>query len=312
MSCADRLCILPIQRPEIWKIYKEMLASFWVVEEITDADRDREDYKSMSEGEQLFVRSIQGFFATADSLVIQQCIGQFMSHPMACLESQFAFAVQAQQECVHAESYAILLDNLIEDKEEKERLFNAHRTMPAVKKKVDWVRRYMEGDVPFAKKVIGFLCLEAIWFSGAFCCVFWLRTVNKCPGLVTLNNFVSRDEGCHARHAVCIYNSLEDKLSREELLQIITDCVDLEVEFITEAIPCSLLSINGQSMRQYVEFVADGWLHKLGEEALFGSANPFPWMESISLQSKVNFFESVNHEYAKSVNRGDFGLDSDF
>lgn len=310
----DRFVILPINHPRIWEMYKKHEASFWTAEEI-DLHDDLKHWESLNSGERHFISHVLAFFAASDGIVNENLAVNFMSE-VQVPEARCFYGFQIMMENIHSETYALLIDTYIKDPAEKNRLFHAIDTVPAVKKKAEWALRWIENGT-FAERLVAFAAVEGIFFSGSFCSIFWLKKRGLMPGLTFSNELISRDEGMHCEFACLLYSMLSQKLSKQEATQIITDAVEIEKEFITEALPVNLIGMNAKLMSQYIEFVADRWLVELGYDKVYNSANPFDFMEMISLQGKTNFFEKRVGDYQKSgvLNATEtkaFTLDEDF
>lgn len=306
----DKLSLFPVKRPHIYKLFTQAVECFWGPGEV-DAGADRTDYESMNEGQQKFVRHVLGFFAVGDSLVIQNCLENFCSE-VQDNSARLFFAFQAGIEAIHSVVYNELIQTIIADPTEREQLFKANLTLPCVAEKTEWVAKHMDKRLPFARRLIVFLCLEGIFFQGSFACVFYIRKLNKMNGFTFANEMIAKDEGLHATHLVALYKELNNPLDRGQLIGIIDEAVDIETRFITEAIPCRLLGINSDMMSQYIRYVADFWLAELGEPKFYKCDNPFGFMESISMQAKSNFFEKRVAEYSTPICKGEFDIASDF
>jgi len=312
----DRFVILPIKYPAIWEMYKKAEASFWTAEEI-DLSDDQKHWDAMNDGERHFVSHILAFFAASDGIVNENLAVNFMSE-VQLPEARCFYGFQIMMENIHSETYALLIDTYIKDPTEKDRLFHAVDTIPCVQKKAEWALRWINNGT-FAERLVAFAAVEGIFFSGSFCSIFWLKKRGLMPGLTFSNELISRDEGSHCEFACLLYSMLENKLSKEAVTKIITDAVEIEKEFISDALPVSLIGMNAKLMSQYIEFVADRWLGELGYPKHYGASNPFDFMEMISLQGKTNFFEKRVGDYQKSgvMNTGggdskSFSLDEDF
>ena len=309
----DRFVILPINYPLIWDMYKKHEASFWTAEEI-DLSGDLHDWTNLNDGERHFISHVLAFFAASDGIVNENLAVNFMSE-VQVPEARCFYGFQIMMENIHSETYALLIDTYIKDPKEKDYLFHAIDTVPAVKKKAEWALRWIENG-SFAERLVAFAAVEGIFFSGSFCSVFWLKKRGLMPGLTFSNELISRDEGMHCEFACLLYSMLASKLPQEQVQTIIADAVEIEKEFITEALPVDLIGMNARLMKQYIEFVADRWLVELGNPKLFNVSNPFDFMEMISLQGKTNFFEKRVGDYQKAgvlskENQG-FSLDEDF
>ncbi|WP_298713292.1 ribonucleoside-diphosphate reductase small subunit [Chitinophaga sp.] len=310
----DRFVLLPINYPAIWEQYKRHEASFWTAEEI-DLSGDLADWARLNDGERHFITHVLAFFAASDGIVNENLAVNFMSE-VQIPEARCFYGFQIMMENIHSETYALLIDTYVKDPVEKDRLFHAIETVPAVKKKAEWALRWIENGT-FAQRLVAFAAVEGIFFSGSFCSIFWLKKRGLMPGLTFSNELISRDEGLHCEFACLLYSMLEGKLPEKEVHEIISDAVTIEKEFITEALPAALIGMNADLMKQYIEFVADRWLVALGCSKIYNSANPFDFMEMISLQGKTNFFEKRVGDYQKAGVMGEkgtqtFSLDEDF
>jgi ribonucleoside-diphosphate reductase beta chain len=310
----DRFVILPIKYPAIWEMYKKAEASFWTAEEI-DLSDDMKHWESLNQGEKHFISHILAFFAASDGIVNENLAVNFMSE-VQLPEARCFYGFQIMMENIHSETYALLIDTYIKDPAEKDRLFHAIETVPCVGKKAEWALKWINNGT-FAERLVAFAAVEGIFFSGSFCSIFWLKKRGLMPGLTFSNELISRDEGSHCEFACLLYRMLENKLSKEAATKIITDAVEIEKEFVSDALPVSLIGMNAKMMGQYIEFVADRWLDELGYDKVYGASNPFDFMEMISLQGKTNFFEKRVGDYQKSgvMNSAEskaFSLDEDF
>jgi ribonucleoside-diphosphate reductase beta chain len=310
----DRFVILPIKYPDIWEMYKKCEASFWTAEEI-DLSDDMKHWEGMNDGERHFISHVLAFFAASDGIVNENLAINFMSE-VQLPEARCFYGFQIMMENIHSETYALLIDTYIKDPAEKDRLFHAIDTVPCVGKKAQWALRWINNG-SFAERLIAFAAVEGIFFSGSFCSIFWLKKRGLMPGLTFSNELISRDEGMHCEFACLLYRMLDNKLSKEAATAIITDAVEIEKEFVTDALPVNLIGMNAKLMSQYIEFVADRWLGELGYDKVYGVSNPFDFMEMISLQGKTNFFEKRVGDYQKSgvLNSQEsksFSLDEDF
>tara|TARA_B100000683_G_scaffold264303_1_gene293688 strand:- start:1766 stop:2734 length:969 start_codon:yes stop_codon:yes gene_type:complete len=311
----NRYVIFPIKHDEIWKMYKAAEANFWTTEEL-DLSKDYKDYQSLSDGERHFINNVLAFFAASDGIVNENLVERFCQD-VKVLEAKFFYGFQIAMENIHSETYSLLIDTYVKDVEKKYQLLNAVDTVPSVKKKAEWAFKWIsDKDSSFATRVIAFAAVEGIFFSGSFCSIFWLKKRGLMPGLCHSNELISRDEGMHTEFAVLMYSMLKDKPKNYVVLEIIKEAVELEKEFITESLPCSLIGMNMDLMKQYIEYVADRLLLMLGLEKIYNSTNPFDWMELISIQGKTNFFEKRVGEYSNIANSKKednvFELDDDF
>lgn len=310
----DRFVLLPINYPKVWEKYKQHEASFWTAEEI-DLSADMKDWGNLNDGERHFITHVLAFFAASDGIVNENLAVNFMSE-VQLPEARCFYGFQIMMENIHSETYALLIDTYVKDPAEKDRLFHAIETVPAVKKKAEWALRWIENG-NFAERLVAFAAVEGIFFSGSFCSIFWLKKRGLMPGLTFSNELISRDEGLHCEFACLLYSMLENKLPQEQVHTIIRDAVSIEKEFIIEALPVALIGMNSKLMAEYIEFVADRWLSELGYTKIYNTANPFDFMEMISLQGKTNFFEKRVGDYQKAgVMSGkdtqSFSLDEDF
>merc|ERR1712050_65544 len=301
------------------EMYKKHEASFWTAEEI-DLSQDTKDWEGLSSEEQHFIKHILAFFAASDGIVLENLAGSF-STEVQLPEARAFYGFQMAMENIHSETYSLLIEQYVRDPEEKERIFDAIHTMPAVSEKARWAVQWMSDDCCFAERIVAFAAVEGILFSGSFCAIYWLKKRGLMPGLTFSNELISRDEGLHTEFACLLYGMLQNKLPDDVAHSIIRGAVDVERKFICEALSCDLIGMNSEMMTKYIEFVADRLLMSLGHPKLFNAANPFDWMELISLQGKTNFFEKRVGEYQKAgvmasageKNAGkSFCLDADF
>jgi ribonucleoside-diphosphate reductase beta chain len=334
---ADRFCVFPIEHHNLWDFYKRHISTFWTVEEVLLTD-DLSDWKKLNDNERYFIKNVLAFFAASDGIVNENLVLNFYNEVQIAEARQF-YAVQMMIEAVHGEQYSLLIDTYINDTTEKNKLLNAVETIPAVRRKAEWAMKWIEEgsalqnmipekhmqtlqflqgfddfsqDVQdalsfltkerpsFAQRLLAFVCVEGIFFSGSFCAIYWLKNKGLMPGLATANEFISRDEGLHAEFAIELYKMLDNQLSQETAHNIFKEAVDIEKEFITQSLPVSLLGMNSDLMSQYIEFVADRWLVMLGYDKLYNSENPFGFMEMISVNTKENFFETRVSQYQKA------------
>ena len=294
-----RFVIFPIQHHDIWEWYKKSEASFWTAEEI-DLHQDLTDWTSkLNEDERYFIKHILAFFAASDGIVSENLAENFVNE-VKYSEAKFFYGFQIMMENIHSETYSLLIDTYVKDDAEKDQLFNAIENFPAIKKKADWALKWIDSP-SFAERLIAFAAVEGIFFSGAFCSIFWLKKRGIMPGLTFSNELISRDEGVHCDFAVHLHNHhLVNKVPKDRIRSIIVDALNIEREFITESLPASLIGMNSNLMTQYLEFVTDRLLVELGCEKEFNTKNPFDFMDMISLQGKTNFFEKRVAEYQKA------------
>jgi ribonucleoside-diphosphate reductase beta chain len=313
-----RFVLFPIQHNDIWSFYKRAEASFWTAEEI-DLSADIIDWENkLNENEKHFIKHILAFFAASDGIVNENLAENFLSE-VQYTEAKFFYGFQVAIENIHSETYSLLIDTYIKDTAEKKYLFNAIDTLSCVRKKADWALKWIEQG-SFAQRLVAFAAVEGIFFSGSFCAIFWLKKRGLMPGLGFSNELISRDEGLHCDFACLLYNNhVVNKMSSAEVREIILDAVEIEKEFILEALPVKLIGMNSELMSQYIEFVADRLLVELGNAKEFNVANPFDFMDMLSIQGKSNFFEKRVSEYQKagvlsntSHTAGGFTIDEDF
>jgi ribonucleotide reductase beta subunit family protein with ferritin-like domain len=311
----NRHTFFPIQHQDLYALYKKQLACFWTTDEI-DMSKDKDAFDKLKKEEQHFIKSILAFFAASDGIVMENIIGRFMEE-VKLSEARACYSIQTFIEQIHSETYSLLIDTIVRDKKEKDILFNAVNNFPAIKQKADWAMKWI-GDKKrsYGSRLVAFACVEGIQFSGAFCSIYWLkkRGINM-NGLTFSNELISRDEALHIETAVCLFNKLIKKPSVSKITEIITEAVDIEKHFITEALPCRLLGMNSELMIQYIQFVADRLCSQLGIKKIYNSANPFDFMESISIEGKTNFFEKRVGEYGladKSRDGNEFDFSASF
>lgn len=311
-----RFVLFPIQHDDIWKFYKLSEASIWTAEEI-DLSPDLIDWKEkLNDDERHFIKHVLAFFAASDGIVNENLAENFVAE-VQYTEAKFFYGFQIMMENIHSETYSLLIDTYIDDKEEKDYLFNAIDTLDCVKKKATWAMRWIDKG-SFAERLIAFAAVEGIFFSGSFCSIFWLKKRGLMPGLTFSNELISRDEGMHCDFACLLYNDhIVNKLPKDTIIDIIKDAVEIEKEFVSDALPVRLIGMNSKMMCQYIEFVADRLLVALGVDKIWNAENPFPWMDMINLQGKTNFFEKRVGDYQKSGIMADkdkqvFSLEEDF
>lgn len=292
-----RFVLFPIKHWDIWEFYKTHEASFWTAEEI-DLGQDLKDWANLNDGERHFISHVLAFFAASDGIVNENLAVNFLSE-VQYAEAKCFYGFQIMMENIHSETYSLLIDTYIKDSNEKDRLLNAIDTIPCVQKKAEWALRWIENG-SFAERLIAFAAVEGIFFSGSFCSIYWLKKRGLMPGLTFSNELISRDEGLHRDFACMLYTDhIQHKMPESELYKIITDAVAIEQEFVTDALPVSLIGMNAQLMNQYIEFVADHLLVSLNLKKVYNVTNPFDFMDMISLQGKTNFFEKRVGEYQR-------------
>mmetsp|Transcript_1681 Transcript_1681/g.2286 ORF Transcript_1681/g.2286 Transcript_1681/m.2286 type:complete len:455 (+) Transcript_1681:141-1505(+) len=295
----SRFSLFPIEHADLWNMYKQHVASFWTADEI-DLSADLTDWQErLNDNERHFISMVLAFFAGADGIVVENLAERFCRE-VTVPEARCFYGFQMAMESIHQETYCLLIDTYITNQKERDVLFSAHTSVPSVEKKASWAQRYIGSDASFAERLVAFAAVEGIFFSGAFCAIFWLKKRGLMPGLTFSNELISRDEGLHCSFACQLYSKLEKKLPEKEIHRIIGDAVAIEKGFVCEALPVSLIGMNSALMGQYIEFVADRLLRDLGYKPLFRSKNPFDWMDMISLEGKTNFFEKRVAEYQKS------------
>lgn len=293
----SRYVMFPIKHESIWKMYKKQVDSFWRAEEI-DLTKDLSYWKTLTNEEQFFIKMIIAFFAASDGIVSENLALRFMGD-VQLSEARAFYGFQIAMENIHSETYSLLIETYINDQEEKNNLFNAVQNFPCIKKKANWAIKWIQDKrSSFATRLVAFACVEGIFFSGAFCSIFWLKKRGLMPGLSFSNELISRDEALHCEFAVLLYSKIIKKLKKEKIYEIIREAVEIEKEFICEALPCRLIGMNSELMSQYIEFVADRLLLQLGYDKIYNTTNPFSWMELISLNGKTNFFEKKVADYA--------------
>jgi ribonucleotide reductase beta subunit family protein with ferritin-like domain len=311
-----RYVIFPIQYPDLWAKYEDHVSVFWQPKEL-DLSKDMKDWVTLTANEQHFIKRILGFFAGSDGIVMENLALRFMSEIQVPEAIQF-YAVQNMMESIHSVTYSLLIDTYIEDRAEKTEVLRSIQTVPCIQRKADWALQWIKSEeADFPTRVMAFAAIEGIFFSGAFCSIFWIKQRGLMPGLTASNEFIARDEGLHTDFACLLYSKCKHRLPKTKAHKLIRDAVKIEKEFITEALPCSLIGMSAPRMAEYIEFVADRLLVALGYEKLWKTANPFPWMERISLEGKDNFFEKRVTNYALAgvgmdVSKMEFKLDEDF
>lgn len=310
----NRFVMFPIKYDDIWKMYKKQMDCFWRAEEI-DLSKDITHWESLSADEKYFISMILAFFAASDGIVLENLASRFMNDVQVS-EARAFYGFQIMMENVHSETYSLLIETYIKDKEEKSKLFNAITNYPCIKKKSDWAQKWIHDHrSSFATRLVAFACVEGIFFSGAFCSIYWLKKRGLMPGLTFSNELISRDEALHCEFAVLLYSKLQKKIDKTRIHEIIKEALEIETEFICEALPCKLIGMNSELMTQYIKFVADRLVVQLGYKKIYNVTNCFDFMELISLESKVNFFERHNDSYAlanKNLSEDGFNISDDF
>lgn len=316
----DRFTMFPIRYDGVWRMYKQSVASFWVPEELCFA-QDVKDFEKLTVDEQHFIKMVLAFFAGADGIVIENLAARFLRE-VQVPELRAFYAFQLAIEDIHSETYSLMIDSLIRDTDEKLRLFQAIDNVQCIQLKADWARKWIADEhASFATRLVAFAVVEGVFFSGAFCSIFWLKKRGLMPGLSVANGFIARDEAMHTQLAVHVYRDLlQHKLTQEDVAGIVREAVDVETEFICASLPCALIGINAGQMAEYIQFVADYLMTSLGHTKIYFTENPFPFMEQISLQNRTNFFEARETSYQKTnvmdslINNGPrtFTTDADF
>jgi len=293
----NRYVMFPLQDQDIWQLYKKMFDCMWRAEEI-DLSKDMKHWESLNDDERHFIKMILAFFAASDGIVVENLGARFLTE-VQLPEARTAYGFQLMMENVHSETYSLLIDTYIKDQSEKTRLFQALDNFPCIKKKGDWAIKWINDNrSSFAARLVAFACVEGIFFSGAFCSIYWLKKRGLMPGLTFSNELISRDEGMHTDLAIMLFNKLNKKLNKSKVKDIVREAVAIEKEFICEALPCKLIGMNAKLMSQYIEFVADRLLVQLGCTKEYKVENPFDFMEMISLEGKTNFFEKRVADYS--------------
>jgi ribonucleoside-diphosphate reductase subunit M2 len=310
----NRFVMFPIMHDDIWQMYKKQVDCFWRAEEI-DLTKDLVNWESLNAEEKYFISMILAFFAASDGIVLENLASRFMNE-IQLSEARAFYGFQIAMENIHSQTYSLLIETYIKDKIEKHKLFNAIENFPCIKKKSDWAQKWMHDNrSSFATRLVAFACVEGIFFSGAFCSIFWLKKRSLMPGLTFSNELISRDEALHCEFAILLYSKLLKKIDKNRIHEIIREAVEIETEFICDALPCKLIGMNSELMTQYIKFVADRLSVQLGYKKIYNATNPFDWMELISLEGKTNMFERKIGEYAlanKSNADDAFEINEDF
>lgn len=310
----NRFVMFPIKYDDVWQMYKKQVDCFWRAEEI-DLSKDISHWEGLSHDEKYFISMILAFFAASDGIVLENLALRFMTEVQVS-EARAFYGFQIAMENIHSQTYSLLIETYIKDKNEKNKLFNAIENFDCIKKKSDWAQKWIKDNRSgFATRLIAFACVEGIFFSGAFCSIYWLKKRGLMPGLTFSNELISRDEALHCEFAVLLYSKLINKVKKSKVYEIIKEAVDIESEFICDALPCRLIGMNSQLMTQYIQFCADRLCVQLGYDKIYNTTNPFDFMELISLEGKVNFFERLNDSYAlanKNKDDNTFEFSEDF
>jgi ribonucleotide reductase beta subunit family protein with ferritin-like domain len=311
----DRYVMFPIQDNEIWSFYKKSVDCFWVPTEI-DFSKDLVDWNDkLNNDERYFISMVLGFFSASDGIIVENLAVRFLKD-VQMAEARAFYGFQLMMENIHSETYSIMIDTFIKDKDEQTKLFKAVENFPCIAKKANWAKKWIaDKKSNFPTRLVAFAIVESLMFSSSFAAIYWIKKRGLMPGLTFSNELISRDEAMHGEFAVVLYSKLQKKISKKKIIEIIKEAVEIEKEFILEAIPCRLIGMNSKLMSQYIEFVSDRLALQLGCDKIFNSANPFDFMELISIESKVNFFERTNSEYAlanKTIDDNIFDLDASF
>jgi ribonucleoside-diphosphate reductase beta chain len=296
---SKRFVLFPVIHQDMYDLYKKMEGSFWTSNEI-DLAKDTNDWEKLSDNERFFIKNIIGFFAGSDGIIMENLAGRFMSE-IQIPEARAFYSYQIFNESVHSETYSLLIDTYIKDSEEKMKIFNSIEHMPSVSKKALWAYKWIENDsVSFALRLIAFAIVEGVFFSGSFCAIYWIKKRGLMPGLTFSNELISKDEGMHCEFACLLYSKIKNKIPQQIINDVFKEAIEIEKEFITESIPCHMIGMNADLMKQYIEFVSDRLLMQLGYQKIWNSSNPFDFMELQALRPKSNFFECRVGEYQKS------------
>ena len=291
----NRLTVYPIKNHKIWEAYKKQQAAFWTAEEI-NLSKDYDDFIKLNSNEQHFIKMILAFFSSSDTIVNINLSERFLKD-VKIREAIVAYTFQMMMESVHSEVYSLQIDNIVRDNDEKDKLFNAVKEFSCIAEKAEWAVKWIESSDSFAHRLLAFAIVEGVFFSGAFCSIFWLKKRNIMPGLCSSNELIARDEAMHLQFAVLLYNMLQQRLSESDVHAIFQEAVEIETRFICESLPCALLGMNSTTMTQYIKYVADRLLKDLNYAPFFNETNPFDFMESISVEGKTNFFEARPTQY---------------
>ena len=310
----NRYVMFPIEHNDIWQMYKRQVDCFWRAAEV-DLSKDLKDWEKLGDDEKKFIKMVLAFFAASDGVVLENLAVRFMGDVQVS-EARAFYGFQVAMENIHSEMYSLLIDTYIQDSAEKTKLFEATQNYPCIAKKADWAKKWLNDNrSSFGARLVAFAAIEGIFFSSSFASIYWIKKRGLMPGLTFSNELISRDEALHTEFAVLLYSKLSKKLNKKRIYEIIQEAVEIEKEFITESIPCRMIGMNSKLMCQYIEFVADRLILQLGYDKVYNSANPFDFMELISIESKVNFFERTNAEYAlanKTVDGDVFEFKADF
>lgn len=310
----NRFVVFPLVYHDVWQMFKTAEASLWTAQEV-DMSKDYDDWVKMTDNERNFLSNVLAFFAASDGIVNENLAMRFYND-VKIPEAKAFYAYQLTIETIHSESYSLMIDTLIKDTKEKNMLFDAMNTVPAVGLKAKWAMKWISSNAPFAVRLLAFAIVEGIYFSGSFCALYWLKESGRCNGLTNYNILISRDESLHTEFAILLYSKLTQRLPEDVVHMIVKEAVDIEIEFITKSIPCKMLNMNSELMEEYIKFVADRLLVQFGYSKIYKAHNPFPFMDRIAMENKVNFFESRNVDYSKAkvgqTGMYEFALDAAF
>ena len=299
LSEEQRFTLFPIKYPKIWEMYKKQLSSFWIASEI-DFSKDKADWNKLSDNERHFIKHILAFFAGSDGIVSVNILDNF-SKDVKILEAQITYNFQGTMEAIHSEVYSLMIETYIDNSTEKQLLFNAIETIPCIQKKAQWALKWTQNDDKiFAKRLVAFAIVEGLFFSGAFCAIYWIKERNILPGLTKSNEFIARDERLHTEFACLLYSMIQNKISQEEIYQMFDEAFDIEIEFITQSLPVKLIGMNNELMIEYIKYVADWLLVNLGYNKKYNVSNPFSFMNTIGMESRSNFFDERTSTYQKA------------
>ena len=311
---SDRYTLFPIQYDDMYQMYKRQVDSFWRPEEV-DLSRDLNDWANLTDDERHFISMTLAFFAGSDGIVMENISLRFLND-VKVSEARSFYAFQSAMESIRSEMYSILIDTYIKDTDEKNKLFKAIDNFPCITTKAKWAQKWIgDDDASFASRLMAFACVEGIFFSSSFASIYWIKKRGLMPGLTLSNEFISRDEALHTEFAILLYSKLQKRVPKERALEIIKEATEIEKSFITDSLPCRLIGMNAKLMTQYVEFVADRLAVQMGYNKIYNSSNPFDFMELISVETKTNFFERTNSEYALTNCKKDdniFEFNADF
>jgi ribonucleoside-diphosphate reductase subunit M2 len=306
----SRFVLFPIKYDDLFSLYKKHVDLFWRAEEI-DLSKDMNDWEKLGSDEQHFISMVLAFFAGSDGIIIENIAGKFITD-VQLPEARAFYSFQIAMEAIHSQTYSLLIDTYIRSNETKEKLFNAIDNFPCIRKKAEWAQKYIHCSCPFETRLVAFACVEGIFFSGAFCSIYWLKKRGLMAGLCFSNELISRDEALHCEFAILLYSKLLVKMKPKLFEKLIRDAVEIELEFICDALPCRLIGMNCDLMSQYIKFVADRLSVQMGYAKIYEVQNPFAWMELISIEQKVNFFEAKVSQYSLADKGGSFSIDDNF